>query len=336
MDRHVIREAARWYAQLDSGEADERDHQAWSRWRLAHPDHAQAWGQIEALRGRLQQLPVGLSLTTLRLASPAPPALSRRAVLRGIAATGVGGGALWAATRGAPWAPWTADVRTAVGEQRDIYLADGSQLMLDTATAVDIEFDTVQRRLRLREGGVFVQTARDPAAVARPFLIETPHGQLRALGTRFGVRVEGDTTHLIVTAHAVGIAPLDTRARIVVTAGQQARFTTTTIGAVEAAGDADVAWTRGQLIVADRRLHEVIAELARYQTAPLRCDPAVAALRVSGAFPLRDTTLALAALTQSLPVRVVREPRWLGAPRMRVEARPAESSLSPLAGRGQG
>ena len=52
------------------------------------------------------------------------------------------------------------------------------------------------------------------------------------------------------------------------------------------------------------------AELARYRPGLLRCDPAVAALPVSGAFQLADTDAALTALAASLPVRIELRTRW--------------------------
>ena len=52
------------------------------------------------------------------------------------------------------------------------------------------------------------------------------------------------------------------------------------------------------------RLDAFAAELGRYRPGLLRCDPAVAPLRVSGAFQLHDTDAVLAALPATLPVSV--------------------------------
>jgi transmembrane sensor len=42
----------------------------------------------------------------------------------------------------------------------------------------------------------------------------------------------------------------------------------------------------------------------------LRCDPAVAALRISGAFPITDTDLALEALQSAFALDVQRRTRY--------------------------
>jgi transmembrane sensor len=57
-------------------------------------------------------------------------------------------------------------------------------------------------------------------------------------------------------------------------------------------------------------LGEWVAELGRYRRGVLRCDPAVAGLRVSGAFPLDDTDRALQLLADTFPVRHVWRTRY--------------------------
>ncbi|KAG1069089.1 hypothetical protein G6F55_014487 [Rhizopus delemar] len=74
------------------------------------------------------------------------------------------------------------------------------------------------------------------------------------------------------------------------------------------------------LAVRNWRLADLVDELARYRRGVLRCDPAVAGLRVSGAFPLADTDGSLRLLEKTLPVRISRvTPFWVTvAPRAAV------------------
>jgi transmembrane sensor len=57
-------------------------------------------------------------------------------------------------------------------------------------------------------------------------------------------------------------------------------------------------------------LAELLADLSRYRTGVLRCDPRIANLRVSGAFPIDNTDLALAALESGFSLRVNRYSRY--------------------------
>lgn len=69
-------------------------------------------------------------------------------------------------------------------------------------------------------------------------------------------------------------------------------------------------WARGVLAVEDLRLDEFLAELSRYRPGWIRCEPAVAGLRLSGAFMLNDTDAVLDNLARLLPVRVLERTRY--------------------------
>lgn len=64
------------------------------------------------------------------------------------------------------------------------------------------------------------------------------------------------------------------------------------------------------LYAEEMRLADVLSEIGRYRSGVLRCDPAVADLRVSGAFQLEDTDRVLAVLAQTLPVRLDARTRY--------------------------
>jgi transmembrane sensor len=70
------------------------------------------------------------------------------------------------------------------------------------------------------------------------------------------------------------------------------------------------AWTRGMLVVDNVRLEDLIRELARYRPGHLGVTPAVADLRITGSFPLKDTNLALNALLPTLPVQIDQHTPW--------------------------
>lgn len=75
-------------------------------------------------------------------------------------------------------------------------------------------------------------------------------------------------------------------------------------GAVKPLDDESTSWTKGILSFSDKPLGEVIATLSRYRNGVLRCDPAVAGLRLSGTFPLKNTDAILNVIAQTLPVKI--------------------------------
>lgn len=302
-ERDAIRAAAQWYARLASGVEDERARQDWQRWHNADPLHQQAWQRMEAVRQQMARVPGQLAAGSLQGATR-----SRRQVLRGFVLLAGAGGLATLGWRSELGHSLTADLRTGVGERKRIRLADGGALMLDTASAVDIRYDGQQRLLVLRAGALWVETAAD--AQQRPFLVETAHGRVRALGTRFTVATQADSSSVAVLEKAVEVTSRHAPAVVRLEAGQQMSFNETGLG-TPTASDASVAdWIQGSLVAVDRPLGELIDELARYRNGWLRCDPRIAGLKVSGAFPLDDTDLALAALESGFPVTVVRRTRY--------------------------
>ncbi|MFS2054107.1 FecR domain-containing protein [Variovorax sp. CT11-76] len=200
-----------------------------------------------------------------------------------------------------------ADVSTATGERRHLTLPDGSGLDLDTASAVSLDFDDTQRLLRHRAGEILIETAPDP----RPFLVQTAHASLRALGTRFVVRSDDARGRLGVLEGAVEIRPArNPGAPVIVPAGRQAFFSATSVSAPRALPAGADAWARGVLYAEEMRLADFAAELARYRSGALHCDPAAAEIRVSGAFQLDDTDRILELLARTLPVRIESRTRY--------------------------
>ena len=311
-DEQALRkEAVAWYARLCSGEATEADHQALQTWLQQHPDHRRAWQRIESIRQSMQRVPAGIAVPTLQAGGR-----SRRNVLRGVvllvSAGSVGYLSYRTASDHALIQPWLADYRTRVGERRSVVLADGSRMVLNTDSAADVAFTQTSRTVTLWAGEVLIETARQRGMAEdnRPFVVRTAQGTVLALGTRFVVRSHGDRTEVSVMEHAVELRTLDGHAVRVLQAGESAFFTRSGIAQTQAASDTVAQWEHGSLVVGDARLGDVIAELARYRRGHLACDPAVADIRVSGAYPIDDTDKALAVLVQSFPLRVTSTTRY--------------------------
>ncbi len=119
------------------------------------------------------------------------------------------------------------------------------------------------------------------------------------------MRQLADTSRLDVFEGAVRIRPFDVPDLApVIHAGERARFTRAGVSAVEAVGENDAAWVDGLIVASSMRLADFLAELDRYRPGHVRCDPAVADLRLSGTFPLADTDRVLETLDSTLPVEL--------------------------------
>lgn len=319
----TLTQAAQWYAVLRDGQATALEQQQWQGWLAASPEHAKAWQLVQSISGSfapLRALPnAEMAAAELQAAHArmAQTASRRRVVMAGFAvlATGASGWALWKAE----WMPaavlaWAAEHQTRVGEQRQVVLADGSALWLNTATAVDVDYAAKERRVLLRAGQVMVETGRD--ALDRPFIVQSPQGTMRALGTRFDVRLRGDATELSVYEGQVQVR---TRcgSEVRVAADQRLRFTADALGPVDAADDTQQAWMKGLLVADDMPLMDVVQELQRYRRGQIVLAPELADLKLYGSVPLHDTDAALAMIAKVFHVRV----KPIGPSRVAIQSR---------------
>ncbi|EWM41311.1 fecR family protein [Bordetella holmesii 41130] len=304
--------AAQWLTVLMSGEATTQERQRWQQWRAASPEHERAWQHIEAVTGRrLPLIQAGAAYQTLSPYNGAT-ARARRKTLRLLLWGGLIGGSSLLATRSQTWQNLTADYRSAIGQQRTIALADGTEIVLNTASAIDVRFDSQLRLIRLVAGQALFTTGHRLVGGkpdSRPFIVQTAQGRVRALGTRFMVRQEDDRSAVAVLESAVEISPQQASERRL-DAGESVFFTRHGVDVPVALADKELAWTHGQIIAEDLPLADFLAELSRYRPGLLRCDPAVAHLRLSGVFPLQDTDTILDMLPKFLPVRISQRTRY--------------------------
>ncbi|WP_312318140.1 FecR domain-containing protein [Stenotrophomonas sp.] len=299
----VLDAAAEWLLLMHDAPDDAGTRSACQHWCAQHPDHARAWQRAQQLQTLLQQVPPDLALPVLGRAR----APSRRAAVKRIG--------LWLTLLPLGGLGWqvlgpstgTPPLRTAVGERRGQPLPDGGRVELDTDTLLALDYTLSERALRLQRGRIRVLSAVDVQHPPRPLRVYTAHGRIQALGTRFDVAVDDTLTR---------VALLEGRLRIhagrstawELGAGQQAVFDGSGDHRIGALDDTATTWTTG-LRVADRLpLGTLLAELGRYRRGVLRCDPEVAALPVSGAFPLDDSERTLTLLEATYPLRVQRTP----------------------------
>ncbi|MFJ2284343.1 FecR domain-containing protein [Pseudomonas sp. NPDC087803] len=295
--RQVFEAAASWYVQFQAEPPTLAEQRAWQLWIDSDPAHLAAWSQMEQLQRHLGTLPQDLKRRALNSGQ------QRRQVLKLLLlATGtgfVGWNLQQHSSLGNVWADYT----TRVGQRRHLTLADGSQIQLNTDTAIDVSFDATQRLIRLRAGEILIQTGK--LGDQRPFFVETRDGRIQALGTRFSVHQLSGSTRVGVLEDRISIQPgEDLAAARILTAGQGADFDRRHVGLIHPFRPSEVAWSNGQLIVLDARLGDVLDELGRYRSGVLQCDARAQDLRVSGTFRLDSTDAALANLQASLPINV--------------------------------
>lgn len=307
---HIAERAVEWMVELQSPSVPPATLASWQQWRAEHPDHERAWQRIEAFGVRFAAAADHAHIAQPTLAVMARAGtLERRQALKALALLVSLGAGAWAGRDTAAWQNLSADYHSAVGEQRRVTLADGTRVLLNTDSAIDVRFDSGARLLRLLRGEVQIHTGVDPQA--RPFWAQTEQGRIHTLDSSFLLRQAAGTSRVAVSAGQVSVH-VGANPALTLQAGQQVLFTAQTLGPVRAATEADGAWTDGIIIANDQRLADFLAELGRYRPGHLRCSSAVADIRVAGTYPLADTDRILQTLGATLNLQVRRfTPYWV-------------------------
>lgn len=225
---------------------------------------------------------------------------------------------------GVGWHQWqkqptfTQTYTAARGNRLEVPLPDGSGLILDSDTQVQIALYRDRREVRLTEGQAMFSVAKD---TARPFEVLAGAARVTVVGTRFSVRyltqgasagevdVEVEEGHVKVvnTAPETGARKVDTPADLM--AGQSVHVSPSgTLSEVTSITPGSIAlWRKGLIRFASTPLAEALREMERYGPTNLVIrDPDVAALAIGGSYQIGNPSAFARVLPQILPVRLVR------------------------------
>ncbi|MFC4314049.1 FecR family protein [Steroidobacter flavus] len=198
-------------------------------------------------------------------------------------------------------AHWLADYRTTAGEQRRLTLADGSEVLLDSATALDVDYSAGVRDVHLLSGQALFHVAHDPS---RPFVVHDGALTATALGTVYAVHHGDDSSKVTVREGRVAVAREDGQ-RLTLGAGEAITASNERIVRTLVDTDAVLAWERGVLVFKQAPLAEVVAELNRHRRGHIIIASSRARdMPVSGAFRLSEIDSSLSSLAAVFPIRV--------------------------------
>jgi transmembrane sensor len=283
------REAASWLARLQS-ERDRDIERKFQRWRDADPRHAVAFDRVKqsyAEAGLLRHSPLSGS-SPLQPIVRKPPwkpvhALAAAAAIVILVPAGVmlfrGDHPLFGGTEAVM-------LMTNVGEIKQVDLADGSKVTLDTVTSVEVKIDRSHRSARLKHGRARFQIAQASA----PFVVETASTTITARQGVIDVEqgAQQDRVQVLAgTADVRGAAQRQTSA-LTLRAGDTATVSSDGSEQKSVAAPAPD-WTRGMLQFDGAPLAEAVALANRYSERQIILTGDLNALRVTGAFRAGDT-----------------------------------------------
>jgi transmembrane sensor len=291
------REASEWLARLQADDVTAEDRARFAAWRDAHSLNAKAYEELGATWQELVQagpLVRAVSFGQVMNAAATPPARRRRWV--GLAAAAAVAAVAVLGAWNFYWQKEEAGFQTAVGEQAQVALPDGSSFDLNTNSRVWVDYSLHTRVIHLDRGEAFFKVAHD---TRRPFWVRAGGSWVRAVGTAFNVYIRPSGVEVTVSEGTVKVVnagsnePPPTDAPVTatvasVTAGEQVNVQ----GRAEVIHELNsaqlgrlLAWRKSSLYFQDQPLGEVVEELARYTTLKIDIeDNALRELAVGGTF----------------------------------------------------
>jgi transmembrane sensor len=218
---------------------------------------------------------------------------------------------------------------THVGEQRDVLLADGSRITLNTNTSVVVRYSKARRYIELQRGEALFSVRHD---AQWPFDVAAGGTLTRALGTQFNVDLRQRTVTVSVLEGAVQVAAANSLAAgpagnsdaAIVDAQAGMSTIAPALGKGEAvevrpqehrvvAEKADLrridAWRTRRLEFSDTPLPAAVEEFNRYSTVRVVIGtPELESVRVSGVFQIGDADGFLFSLKEALRVQTLDSP----------------------------
>ncbi|NOS74873.1 MAG: FecR family protein [Methyloglobulus sp.] len=284
-------QARNWWVRVHSGTMDTVEHSRFQTWLKANPLHQSAFEDINSLWRELDGIK-DLIADVMPATKPKP---RRNAHWRWAIP------ALAACLLVAVLYPSASIMlRTDIAETRTVQLMDGSTVQLNSETALSINITPTTRELTLLQGEAQFTVSPDPN---RPFKVRAGNGIVTALGTAFNVRHNRQGVEVTVTEHRVAVKldgnPANQTTETIVAQGQQVAYDPDNgLSAVKTV-DTHIAtaWQRGKLVVQDKPLGEVLAELNHYHRGYfIVSDPAIAQHRINGVFNTDNPIGALNAI----------------------------------------
>ena len=308
-DDTVAAVAAVWFAHLQDDTAGAEDWLAFEAWLAETPAHAVAY---EALERIWVDLDIDAEAINAALKRSEPVSLAAHRASRWPRRTWLAVGAAMAAGLALavvgpglmPPAP-AQTFETALGETRQVELADGTKVQLNAGSRLTVRFDRRARRVEMADAEATFDVTHDPA---RPFLIEVGDQQVRVVGTAFNLRQRSGQVVLSVSRGLVEVRPIDapTAVPVQVAAGQRLSHQkgSDVSDVTRVSAEAAYSWTKGQLVYDAASLQDVAADLSRSLGVVVRvADSQTARLKFSGVLSLDDRTALLRRLEAFVPIR---------------------------------
>lgn len=203
---------------------------------------------------------------------------------------------------------WEADYLTDAGMRQDVELPDGSKVVLNTDTAIALDFEGDARAVRLLKGEAFFDVVHNPS---RPFRVTAAFSEIEVRGTAFSVRRDHEQDAVALERGQVKVRSLvDPKSMADLAPGQAIIASATAISEAHPIDSSTTfAWLKGQIVFDDQPFKVVLHELGRYYGhSVIRTNNSFDDEKVNGRYRLDDPERAIRSLATTVGATITRLP----------------------------
>jgi transmembrane sensor len=329
----VVTEAAlAWFAKMRSDARSQADDDGFQQWLAEDPEHEIAYRDLQLTWADSERFADAPDIGALLVDARAETAHHASARQRWV---GDRHGAFWKIAASVVLTVGMGlfiaqsmllqedSYQTAIGDRQTVRLSDGSDVVMNTDTAIRVRMGFLRREIVLDRGQAHFKVAH---TVYRPFIVDAGSSRITALGTAFDVfKRDNDVKVTLVEGQVevvnVKITPLPTTTKtteasassVQASARSSARLAPGQSVEVTPAGLSDIApaslvqataWMDGRLIFDNERLQDVIDDVNRYSAVRVViADAPLAETRITGVFRAGRADSFVEALQATHPVR---------------------------------
>lgn len=305
-------QAAKWVADMLSGDNRVHMEAELESWRQENGDHAKAFDELLNMTESLDAVgEAALQEEWTRELEAAAEDRQRQRWIAGISS--IAAGFVVVAVMAASMligGPEPITYETVKGQRSTIALEDGTVMQLNTDTRVVALLEDDERHVTIERGEAFFNVKRDEE---RPFLVDAGQTQVKVLGTKFNVRLGASSNVVSVLSGLVSVAQRsneDTAQEMAqLHAGEQAEHLAGRNEALVEPFDEEsvLAWRTGKASYEAVPLGAVVEDLNRYFESRLEIvDSSLADLPVTGTFNLTDQNVVIDALESAFSIMAVK------------------------------
>ena len=305
-NQEIDSRSADWAAKRDLGDLSLQEQAEFEAWLAADPRHLGAYGRAEAVLCRVERLN-GLNLEGDAKEKTEQSTWSRRRiVMAGGAAASLA--ILVGVARKFRDGAQEDSYSTEIGQMREVVLADGSIVSLNTNSEISVQFSKQARNVSLLRGEAVFDVAKNKR---RPFIVSAGDTRVRAIGTSFMVSLLPKKPVQVLVregviemrrADALEAKPVRASANMRAIARPGAPIVTQAMPDEKLAQN--LAWQRGSIALDNQTLADAADEFARYSEVRIIVAPSVSNRTVTGLFVSHDPVGFAKAVTSVLKLRM--------------------------------